>query len=242
MSKINLNGLNIPTDNSRCKELQDNSISVSNPHFDNIEVILKDIEPRLLEIIEDYEDGAIFGCIAWLTSIPILEALAKCKNVQIIVQKEDFLRPDLNQKGKGIWRSNLQTHYNALRCKMNRYQFREPMRGLSYCSDSTVDPIRCVGNYNSDRKPAFPRSHHKFLVFCKFDEEGKYIPKALWTGSFNLTKNATNSFENVLFLTDTKGDNSIIEAYLNEHHQIFALSEKLNWEHDWSVPEFRIGS
>ena len=242
MKKNNLNELDIKTDGIENEALKDFSISATEPHLDKIEAIFKNIESRLLDIIKEYENGAIFGCIAWLTSIPILKALSKCKIVQIVVQKEDFLRPDQNQNGKGTWKVELKKHYERLNCEMQRHQFREPMSSLSVCSDPTVDPVRCVGNHNSDKNSAFPRAHHKFLVFCELGHNEKYIPTALWTGSFNLTKNATNSLENVLFLTDNKGNNPVISAFLNEHHQIFALSEKLDWKNDWTTPEFRIGT
>ena len=36
--------------------------------------------------------------------------------------------------------------------------------------------------------------------------------------------------------------NGIINSFLKEHHQIFALSEQLNWTDTWTTPEFRIGT
>lgn len=241
-TKINLNDLYIDTDGSGDGTLKDYSITSTEPHFDSVEAIFKNLEPRLLDIIKQFENGAIFGCIAWLTSTPILKALSRCDNVQIIVQKEDFLRPDLDQNKSNKWKADLRQLYSDLKCNTERHQFREPMGNLSVCGDPTVDAVRCVGNHNSDKTSAFPRAHHKFLVFCNLDSNGKYFPIALWTGSFNLTKNATYSFENVLYLVDKSGNNNIINAYLNEHHQIFALSEKLDWENEWTTSEFRLGT
>lgn len=241
-TKKNLNYLYIDTDGSGDGTLKDYSVTSTEPHFDSVEAIFKNLESRLLDIIKQFENGAIFGCIAWLTSKPILKALSKCDNVQIIVQKEDFLRPDLEQNKSNKWKAKLHILYSDLKCYTERHQFREPMGNLSVCSDPSVDAVRCVGNHNSDKNSAFPRAHHKFLVFCNFDSDGKYFPVALWTGSFNLTKNATCSFENVLYITDKSGKNNIINAYLNEHHQIFALSEKLDWENEWTTPEFRLGT
>ena len=115
---------------------------------------------------------------------------------------------------------------------------------MSSAGDPALDPIRCVGNHNSDKKPAFPRMHNKFIIFCvKIPssgdfEENNYFKYAVWTGSFNFTKNASNSFENALYVTDQ----NIVNAYFEEYGQIAALSEPLNWEHDWIEPEFRIGT
>ncbi len=245
MRNINLHNLSIPVDGEPGQILKDNSMISKSPHFDTVEVLFRNQEKRLLEIIRSFENGAIFGCVAWLTSTPILKALGKCKNVQIIVQKEDFLRPDIDTKNMNTWKSELGKLYGTLKCEMERHQFRKPMGDLSVCGDPTVDGIRCVGNHNIDKTPAFPRAHHKFLVFCnvtEMDDTINYEPVALWTGSFNMTKNATFSFENVTYFTDKSGTNEIINSFLNEHHQIFALSEPLNWESIWTAPEFRIGT
>ena len=245
MTNINLNDLSIPVDGGPDQSLTDFSTTITSPHFDTVEVIFRNQEKRLVELITAFKDGAIFGCVAWLTSVPILKALEKCKNVQIIVQKEDFLRPDIDTNNMDKWKAELWRLYNNLKCDMERHQFKKPIGHLSVCGDPTVDGVRCVGNHNFEKKPAFPRAHHKFLVFCKVteaEESTNYIPVALWTGSFNMTKNATNSLENVLYFTDASGDNEIINAFLNEHHQIFAVSESLNWNEVWTTPEFRIGT
>ncbi|OMP74731.1 hypothetical protein, partial [[Flexibacter] sp. ATCC 35208] len=178
-------------------------------------------------------------------STPVLKALGKCKNVQIVVQKEDFLRPDVNVKNVDAWKTELWKLYKGVKCDIERHQFRKPMGDLSVCADPTVDGIRCVGNHNKENRSAFPRAHHKFLVFCNVTETEMYKtydPVALWTGSFNITKNATLSFENVIYFTEKSGKNEIINSFINEHHQIFALSEALNWSSVWTEPEFRIGT
>lgn len=238
----NLHNLQIETDETgNGIPLSDFSTSINKPTFDFTEVIFRNTEERLIELINEYKNDIIFGCVAWLTSIPILKALAKCKNVQIIVQKEDFLRPDLDTTNYDTWKETIQINYKNLKFELERHQCNEPICHLSVCGDPTVDPIRCLGNHNSSKIPAFPRAHHKFLVFCKLENK-KYITEKLWTGSFNLTYNATMSFENVIVLTDKSGENEILNAFLNEHHQLFALSEPLDWKETWVTPEFRIGT
>jgi hypothetical protein len=226
--------------------LHDWSTDLGSCSFSHIEVIFRNQEKKLIGIINEYKNHAVFGCVAWLTSVPILNALSGCKHVQIIVQKEDFLRPDVGVNNRNKWKNELQALYRRVKCGFARYEFKEPIRNLSVCCDPSVEAIRCVGNYNSDKSPAFPRMHHKFLVFCKITERGNdiidYKPVAVWTGSFNLTHNATMSFENNLYLVDQSGENYILNGYLYEHHQIFALSEQLNWTSEWVEPEFRIGT
>jgi hypothetical protein len=242
MGVFNLNQLTIPTDSERSLGLADYSERVVNPHFDSVEVIFKNQQERLVEIINDYPKGVIFGCIAWLTSKPVLKAFANCENVQILVQKEDFLRPDFEVEKARLRDVELWKLYGKVTCKLPRSCFRPPMGNLSLLGNPTVQGIRCVGNHNSDKTKTKPRAHHKFLVFCRLDGNNEYHPEALWTGSFNLTDNATRSFENVTYFEDKSGTNEIISAFLKEHHQIFALSESLNWTHRWAAPEYRIGT
>lgn len=282
---MNLHDLKIQTDNSKGQPLENYSLRLANPYFDAVECVFRNEEERLIQIIRDFKDGAIFGCIAWLTSPAILQELGKCENVQIVVQKEDFLRPDINIAKQSQWKKTLSELYGRLSCRLDKFQFREPICNLSTLSFDMIEGVRCVGNHNSDKHPAFPRMHHKFLVFCKIDKSNYqinehgyyesvyenlrpqqekfndfnswyeahndfnqkylkpiYAPVSLWTGSFNLTKNATQSFENAIYFIEQSGNNELINAYLNEHHQIYALSEPLNWDASWAVPEFRIGT
>src|SRR5205085_648503 len=112
-----------------------------------------------------------------------------------------------------------------------------------YAGSPQSDAVRCVGAHNSAKSAAFPRMHNKFLVFCKAaitDEEDTYEiyrPYAVWTGSFNLTYNASNSLENSILIRDER----ISTAFLDEFGLIFGLSERLDWSQAWSAPEYRIG-
>src|SRR5712692_3136819 len=56
-------------------------------------VFFKNLEDHLIRFVQ--EADVVVGCVAWVTSEPILKALAKKKGVSLVVQKEDFLRPDL---------------------------------------------------------------------------------------------------------------------------------------------------
>lgn len=222
------------------------------------------LENRLIEKI--LKADLIVGCVAWLTSFPILDALAQ-KESSLIVQKEDFLRPDLGSV-KNTWKYLLRKKYEALK-SVGRYFLPGWAGALSYCSDPHVGSIRCCGNRNSDKNPASPRMHHKFAVFCKasfagsllaegdaiYDPHSKnllgyettvieddnpteYTPYEVWTGSFNFTKNAGQSLENAICLRDP----SVVNAYVNEYCHILSLSEPLDWEYDWLAPEWRLGS
>ena len=86
---MNLNELTIEDADGpmgACAEQVDNSCST-----DEVNVYFKDIKQKLINHIN--EADVILGCVAWLTDFDILDALAK-KNTQILIQKEDFCRPD----------------------------------------------------------------------------------------------------------------------------------------------------
>ena len=247
----------------------------------DVEVVFRNQRDRLLELIDAHP--AVVGCVAWLTDTVILDALSTRDLVSIVVQKEDFLRPDSG--GSGYYKT-LRKAYAALP-ERSRFLFENHWRpgeeierdieagteredylvgGLSLGAGMTLEPVRCVGNHNADRKPAFPRMHNKFLVFLaetvveyqvdvypENKPHGKpigtrpakqsiYPPNkeaVVWTGSYNLSNNATRSLENAIIL---RNNEDIARAYFREWNQIFALSEPLNWESKWVAPEYRIGT
>jgi phosphatidylserine/phosphatidylglycerophosphate/cardiolipin synthase-like enzyme len=100
--------------------------------------------------------------------------------------------------------------------------------------------------------------HNKFLIFAKIipnfketvnpitgetvlihrEEFDTIKPYAIWTGSFNFSKNSSSSLENCVLIYDIE----IAEAYYKEYGQIMALSEQLDWESEYIQPEWRIGS
>jgi hypothetical protein len=258
-----LNELIIPADRIDSPFLQDYS---TDSEDGKVKAYFRDLETHLIQHISKAD--LIVGCVAWLTNERILTALSK-KGVAIVVQKEDFLRPDI--KSSFGWKAKLHRLYNSLHCPFERYLFPWPLSSMSVACDPSIDGVRCVGNYNSTKHSAFPRAHHKFVVFCntvteyhsepviyspeelefrqehglKITEGEMYtyrhtdiFPYAVWTGSFNFTANGTQSLENALVISDEK----IVEAYYKEWSQIEAISEPLNWEHEWSAPEWRIGT
>jgi hypothetical protein len=236
--ELNLNKLCIDTDRGR-GPTSDNSKSGGLTH-----VYFRDLEQTVIDHIAKAK--VVVGCVAWLTNELILKALARVPGgVSIVVQKEDFLRPDVGICGLKMlsgWKMRLSGLYNALGSRLRRFNFHGLVSALSVSGDPSIEAVRCVGNYNREKQPACPRMHNKFLVFCNTEKhewnELKVLPYAVWTGSFNFTKNATMSLENALLLKDP----IIVRAYFEEWQQILALSEPLNWEQDWVEPEWRVGT
>ena len=218
----------------------------------------RDVFPAIISYIE--ASDAVIGCVAWLTHPGVLNAFKK-KEVSIVVNKEDWMRPDK------ITIRGLKESIAALNpLQMLRAQERMGvLDGVCYNADIKLDEaVRCCGVYNEDKTNG-PRMHNKFLVFLRLEHceepvrkdypegvEGDcwfeqscacwsptYLkPYAVWTGSVNMTMNSSNSLENGVYIQD----HTIAEAYMREYTQIFALSEPLDWTHKYCAPEFRVGT
>ena len=235
-----LNRIVIPNDGEESGAQQDHGTE-----SDGVRIYFKNLAPRLIEHISRAE--CVLACVAWLTHEDILRALVG-RDVAIIVQKEDFLRPDGGFCGD--WRAELRRRYERLSCDLEPRQLPGVACGLSTGFGWRVAPVRCVGNHNADRLPAFPRMHHKFAVFARKELEVSDVdtgnggpwtwirPYGLWTGSFNWTTTAARSFENAMY-TEVP---SLVDAFAREWAQVFALSEPLDWQNRWIEPEYRIGT
>jgi len=239
MNPDNLNHLATVKAQGEDVPFQDNSTTEG-----DVSVIFKNLKGHLIKEIQKH--NLVVGCVAWLTDFDILRALSKVENVIIIVQKEDFLRPDI--KSGTAWPKTLRRFYDNLNCDVGRHEMPH-LRHLSVCSWVNIPPVVCVGNHNTEKHPAFPRMHNKFLVFGEVHpisrrENEDYAPNAIknleavWTGSFNFTQNATRSLENAVLIRNPK----IAKAYYREFAQIFSVSELLDWGHPWVAPEYRIGT
>jgi hypothetical protein len=233
-----LNEFKLQNDGDSDRNIQDNSVTGDER---DTQVFFRNITDRLLKEISKSE--VVLGCVAWLTNKDILRALSKKSHVSIIVQKEDFLRPDIGATTN--WKSDLRALYDGLKCGIERHMFGNLLGQASFASDPQLKSVRCVGNYNREKSPAFPRMHNKFLVFANTNQKHVFggsddfvIPRSVWTGSFNLTYNASQSLENALLIKDPE----IVHAYYHEFGQIAAMSEPLDWTSDWVEPEWRLGT
>jgi len=245
----NLNRYSLESDGNYDVNFTDNSVIGDKR---KIQVFFRNIKEHLIKEINKAD--AVIGCVAWLTDSDILNALSKKANVCIIVQKEDFLRPDsgvnirkLNWQTK--WKKKLKKMYDGLHCNLERTIFSNILSSVTTNQITTyLDSVRCVGHYNKSRRAAL--MHNKFLIFAKYydsNEKGgevydyskvRILPYAVWTGSFNFTKNASKSLENAILIRNKE----IVNAYFVEFGQICAMSETLDWTSRWVAPQWRIGT
>lgn len=193
------------------------------------------------------EADAVVGCVAWLTNLKILSALASKQAASIIVQKEDFLRPDLGES-RPDWKVDLRAHYEAIcpicspgHLGVGWLEVRTPEDSIGCGSPLHVVGLRCIGHRKA-LESAMPRMHHQFLVFLREKNESDpevedgawpYQPYAVWTGSYNITKNGNASLENAVFVQDAR----LAEAYCDEWAQLIEVSESLDWTSEYSTPE-----
>lgn len=218
-----------------------------------VDAVFSDLELRLCQMIVRYP--VVVGCVAWLTSFNVLDAL-RGREVSLIVQKEDWLRPDAYQQLD--WKAGMRARYGALSGISNKYAFGH---GYNTHSEPSYEPVRCAGILNQGgQKNATPRMHHKFFVFGRYitktapvpagvllndDDDLDYdrdyqvfVPEAVWTGSYNPTMNGTRSLENALIVHDPE----IARVYSEEWGSVLGFSEPLDWNATWVASEMRIGS
>jgi len=182
-------------------------------------------------LLESYP--AVAGCVAWLTDIPILETLASLDVVSIVINKEDFLRPD---GADSNWASELRRRYGKLAQPNPRLGRLPGMRALKALPGAAGPAsIRCVGAASPSEDRFGPRMHHKFLVFLDY-VKGTLVPKALLTGSFNITATSRRSLENILFIDDER----FAQIYYDEFFRVFLLSEPLDWISDSVSPSYSV--
>ncbi len=150
-----------------------------------VQVFFDDIEDQIVHQISQAD--AAFGCVAWLTSEPILEALSRIP-VSLILQKEDFLRPDKSKYKDykpDAWKAKLRQLYDRLWCDVSMEAIAEnsvheviaqyfgagaflgswQSNGYSY----PINPIACMGEPRTPTDLTVARMHSKFLVLCHLE-------------------------------------------------------------------------
>lgn len=190
----------------------------------SVEIIFDDLEAKLVEQISRWP--VVVGCMAWLTNEAVLHALTSRKEVSILIQKEDFLRPDA-----GNWSQKRQRKQYLALPTFSRMGHESA--NYSFCSAPTTEAIRCVG-IAPPKGQIKARMHHKFMVFC----DSNFEPQAVWTGSFNATFNGGRSLENAVILKSKR----LASAYMEEWATLLGISESLDWNSPYVAPEFRIGT
>lgn len=194
--------------------------------FAMVTAVFRDLDKFIIDKIKEQGVYGVVGCVAWLTSFPILDALATKHTVQIVMQAEDYLRADGSGSSRARFVQDLKGKYGKLKCKIRS------ICGLDL--DTTTPPgIDAITTRGEWRMPpisiyvpeepkkdrSHPKMHNKFLVFL----DDNWKPVSVWTGSFNMAHCSTNSLENGLFIEDVE----LAQRYYEEWLCITLLSHSL---------------
>lgn len=235
LKDIKIRHTDTDTDNFAPENIQQAKVNTVASDLSTAEAYFFDIEETIVKKINNAD--AVVGCVAWLTSGPILDALSNLKHgTSIIVQKEEFLRKDVSDTES--WKSRLLERYSRL-SSIPEYCYGNHERKDGWFDDAANIGVslaaRCVG-FSTKEKKAIPRMHHKFLVFIRSPEDCFYTsPYAIWTGSFNMSKNATLSLENGIYIESEE----LARAYFNEWHNTLMISEELDWTSEEPDPSIQ---
>lgn len=194
----------------------------------NTEVFFRDLKQHLLSKIQQAD--MIIGAVAWLAELDILQALAQ-RPTLMVLQKEDFLRPDKEVKLTPQAKVKLYQAYQAFAPFDASKVAVGPFSQMVDPMYRRLPPIQCFGYHHAEQMYCTPRMHHKFVVFFK-EYQGMYYPQAVWTGSFNFTKLSTYSLENAVVIYDPQ----IAAAYASEAQLIYLKGEPLDWSSSWINP------
>lgn len=206
----------------------------------SVRAVLGNLQEQAVSFINEFQ--VVLGCVAWMTSTPIIRALAGCDAAFIVVQKEDFLRPDINLTSG--WKLRLRREYDSINDDSTgwyyRYALPAPLRSANTAGSPVFDDsaVRCVG---VDSGGSHALMHHKFLVGCDStgdDENLEITPMAVWTGSFNFTANGSKSLENAVIIRSPE----IATAYASTFAEVAMFSEPLDWSSKWVGVYQRIGT
>lgn len=226
-------------------------LSLSEDHYtleasSSVEVIFQNLGETLVHQIDMRMQGdLILAAVAWLTSVPILEALDRARArgciVLVLVQKESWLRG-----GKTVFARNNRARYDRLGSYNTKKElepilkrFYSPGRNWGFGEKTAtaghdVGAVRCIADEVLSEKSA-RRMHHKFVVFVQNCGDGLYVPSRVWTGSYNFSYAAEVSLENAVLIRNE----SVAAAYVREFVMTFLHSEPLDWVSKKMLPTFR---
>jgi len=155
------------------------------------------IQDHLMDHLDKQGRGRIIiGCMAWLSSVRIINALSWASKVCLIVNNENYSKWG---NGTAVTREK----YNVL--PAFDVTFREvwgkKIESLINLWENKYESVRCFGGMKSGGGGyASSLMHAKFLIICDDDD----MPRWIWEGSMNFTENASNNIELANFTDDPK--------------------------------------
>ena len=185
-----------------------------------ITVYFSNIEANLVSHID--ASTYCVGCVAWMTNRTILNALANLQGCMMVVQNDA-----INANQDSLYKKLPNLYDNLppdLVAKTMRGNYHTLQRLFKICQALPTKDAVCRCGFDKMSSATYqphhqPLMHHKFLVF--FNSQLRI--KGVWTGSYNFTFNANQSFENGIFITDK----NTIMKYLKEFILVMQSSQHL---------------
>lgn len=214
-------------DIERQKEEQEKSENHNRPHvFQNITemVVLfshHDIKAHLLRLLSCVECSYVIGTVAWLTDFNILDVLKQKQGICIVTQKETYnTRASSNDR----WKTMIREKYSAMpKFNWEKLYVKEHKTMLQIapiqffqkiCKEQS---IRTAGDRVGKKNDGGILMHEKFILIL--DANMNFV--GTWTGSFNFSKRASQSLENVMYTPDKR----VSEVYFQEFLRNLLISE-----------------
>ena len=239
--------------------INDDGTQISQEDFSTesgtVTVIFRNHLENLAELIQRAAamNLACVGAIAWLTDPHILYQLTKLRT-HIIVQKEDFLRPDVDQDNP-YREMLLRADYDDIKGLETRYDLPGIYSSLSFATDPTLEGVRCLGNRpepgvaSPNAQQVFRVLQHRYDLSSRLHFKGTRrtlpeCPPTPMAAPVRVDRLVQRHHKwpqlmgNSLIIQDV----TIAQAYLDEWCQLLALSEKLDWEDPYVTPQWRIGT
>lgn len=203
--------------------------SVKSYNLPMVESFSDHLYEALLDKIRTFaKNRIVLGCVAWFTDDGIVEALSKARKVLIIVNDEPYKtwgngvvtpnkyrplpafgdNPPLSYYWKNVFDTTLNfkglegKHWEAVRCYGYNCVVEKKAEEAGLSPEETK-------RFTEKRTMMNSIMHAKTLVIC----DDNNIPRWVWSGSINFTKNARNNIEEGYFF-----DDKIIAA--NKFHMI----------------------
>lgn len=200
-----------------------------------MEVHFQDIKSHLLRYIE--KSSYCIGCVAWCTDFDVLDALASRKGAHIIIQndavatrqyKHDTFRPKLREKYRHLkpfdWLGWERAYWNAVP-EFKQIPFmpsaliKHDAVSVRVCGQRQTNKQHHQRQQQTEEKEVPSMMHHKFLLYLN----AQGVIYGVSTGSYNFSKNASQSLENFQYIEDPR----VAQHYFLEYLRVLHCSEPL---------------
>lgn len=214
--------------NNKEKKKENEDEETSRPHvFRNVSEMVvmfsqHDIRSHLVRLLSCDQCHYILGCLAWYTDFNLLDLMAQKQGVCIITQRESFNTRSLSSDR---WRTMLRAKYAALKPFPWELLFQKEQAALTkqapvqfYQKIRTETAIRIAGDRIEKKNDGTQvMMHEKYILIL--DAQMKII--GVWVGSYNFSKRASNSLEQVFYIADER----VITVFFHDFLRNLTISE-----------------